>query len=213
MSKARMVKIGFVLGIGVIITLGFMAVKAAEGDMMKPGDTMKQGDIMKPGDMMKPGKEGMMKNMQECMMRCTANCEKNMKGTSDAIVSLDNAVKALDAGNTADAKMEIEKAKTLLKEMQIAQKKCMDKMPAVNDCCPVSGKKIDMMNTPENLTTLYKGKKVGFCCPACPPEWEKLTDAEKDVKLEKVMFKMTEKEEMMKEMMKNMPATKKLQEK
>ena len=98
----------------------------------------------------------------------------------------------MDAGNTADAKMEIEKAKKILKEMQMAQKKCMEKMPTVNDRCPITGKKIDMMNTPENLTTLYKGKKVGFCCPACPPEWEKLTEQKKTPKLEKVMVKVPE---------------------
>ena len=33
MKKARMIKIGLVLGIGVIVALGFMAVKAAESDM------------------------------------------------------------------------------------------------------------------------------------------------------------------------------------
>jgi hypothetical protein len=200
MEKARMTKIGLVLGISIIVALGFMTVKAAEGDMAKPGDMMKQGD------MAKPVKECTMKDMQECTMKCMANCEKNMNDIPAAIASLDNAVKAMDAGNTADAKMEIEKAKKMLKDMLMTQKKCMGNMPTVNNACPITDAKIDMMNTPENLITMYKGQKVGFCCPNCPPAWEKLTDKEKNEKLEKVMFKMTEKEKMMK----NMPEARKM---
>ena len=186
MEKRRMTKIGLVLGVSIIVALGFMAVKAAESDIMK------QGDMTKPGDMVKPVKECTMKDMQECTMKCMANCDKNMNDIPAAIASLDNAVKAMDAGNTADAKMEIEKAKKTLKDMLVTQKKCMGKMPTVNDACPITGKKIDMMNTPDTLTTVYKGKKVGFCCPACPPEWEKLPDPEKDAKLEHRMFKVPE---------------------
>lgn len=156
-------------------------VMAAEGNMATPGDTMK------PGDMMKSGKECTMKDMHGCMMDCTKQCEKNMKSTAEAIVSLDAAAKALDAGNTAEAKKDVEKANLLLKDLHKAQKKCMDKMPTANAMCPISGKKIDMMNTPESLTTLYQGKKVGFCCPACPPLWEKLTEQEKEQKLEKAL--------------------------
>jgi len=178
MKNGRMARIGFVLGISVIVALGFMAVKAAEGDVVKPV------------------KECTMKDMHECAMKCTTNCEKSMKDVSGVMALLDGAVKAMDAGNTADAKKEIEKAKMMLKDLLTTQKKCMAKMPTINDGCPISGKKIDMMNTPENLTTLHKGKKVGFCCPACPPAWEKLTDAEKDAKLEKVMFKAPEAKKM-----------------
>jgi hypothetical protein len=190
MKKGRMTKNGLVLGVSIIVALGFIAVKATEHDMSKPGG------MIKAGDMSKPAKVCTMKDMQECTMKCMANCEKNMKDIPAAIASLDNAVKAIDAGNTAEAKMEIEKANKMLKDMLIAQKKCMEKMPTVNDACPITGKKIDMMNTPEKLTILYKGKKVGFCCPACPAEWEKLTDAEKDAKLEPRMFKAPEAQDM-----------------
>jgi hypothetical protein len=137
-----------------------------------------------------------MKDMQECMMGCTKQCEKNMKATAEAIALLDGAVKALEAGNTAEAKKGIEKAKTMLKDVQVAQKKCMEKLPTVNALCPITGKKIDMMNTSEKQTTLYQGKKVGFCCPACPPLWEKLTDQEKEQKLGSAMPSTSEKEYM-----------------
>jgi len=65
--------------------------------------------------------------------------------------------------------------------------KLKEVMPAVNVSCPISGKTIDRMKLPDNQTRMYKGMKIGFCCPACPPVWDKLSDAEKDAKLEKVM--------------------------
>jgi hypothetical protein len=54
---------------------------------------------------------------------------------------------------------------------------------AVNVRCPISGDAVDPQKTPPELTRMYKGQKVAFCCPACPPAWEKLADAEKDAKL------------------------------
>ena len=42
---------------------------------------------MKPGDMMKPGKECTMKDMHECIMKCTMSCEKNMKDISEATIA------------------------------------------------------------------------------------------------------------------------------
>lgn len=54
----------------------------------------------------------------------------------------------------------------------------------VNTRCPIMNKAIDPANVPEPLTRMYKGQKVGFCCGGCPARWDKLTDAEKDAKLE-----------------------------
>ena len=185
-----MTKVWLVLGIVAMIGLGVAAVKAAEADIVKPV------------------KECTMKDLYECTQKCTMICEKNTKNITEAMASLDKAVTAIDAANTADAKAEIEKAKMLLKDVQLAQKKCIEKMPVINDRCPITGKKIDIMNTPEHLTALYNGKKVGFCCPACPPMWEKLTEKEKAEKLEKVIAKMPGKEEMLM----NRPEVKKIKE-
>ncbi|MCJ7544258.1 MAG: hypothetical protein MUP47_06790 [Phycisphaerae bacterium] len=60
---------------------------------------------------------------------------------------------------------------------------------AVNITCPITGNKIDPAKVPDSLTRHYKGKKVGFCCGACPPAWDKLTDAEKDAKLQAALPK------------------------
>ena len=52
--------------------------------------------------------------------------------------------------------------------------------------CPmmVMGKPIDPAKVTDDLKRDYKGQKVAFCCAACPPKWDKLTDTEKDAKLE-----------------------------
>ena len=56
----------------------------------------------------------------------------------------------------------------------------------VNDRCPIMGGKIDPANVPDALTRQFKGQKVGFCCGGCPAAWDKLTDAQKEAKLDKV---------------------------
>jgi hypothetical protein len=39
--------------------------------------------------------------------------------------------------------------------------------------------------TDPDVTVMYKGVKVGFCCEDCIGKWNKLSDAEKDAKLKK----------------------------
>jgi hypothetical protein len=48
------------------------------------------------------------------------------------------------------------------------------------------GSAIDPAKVPDSLTRDYKGQKVGFCCGACPPAWDKLTPEQKDAKLKAV---------------------------
>ena len=55
----------------------------------------------------------------------------------------------------------------------------------VNGTCPIMGTPIDPANVTPDLVREYKGQKVAFCCAMCPPQWDKLTDAEKDAKLDK----------------------------
>lgn len=68
-----------------------------------------------------------------------------------------------------------------------------DKAPAaggtVNDRCPIMGGAIDPAAVPANLTRQFKGQKVGFCCGGCPAAWDKLSDDEKQSKLDKVLIK------------------------
>ncbi|MBI5722397.1 MAG: hypothetical protein HZA50_00405 [Planctomycetes bacterium] len=53
----------------------------------------------------------------------------------------------------------------------------------VNTRCPIMGSKIDPAKVPANLIKEFKGQKVGLCCGQCPAAWDKLTDAEKETKL------------------------------
>lgn len=53
----------------------------------------------------------------------------------------------------------------------------------VNSKCPVEGGTVN--KTVE--MRVYDGKIVGFCCAACPPEWDKLSDADKKAKLDAAM--------------------------
>lgn len=39
------------------------------------------------------------------------------------------------------------------------------------DTCPITGKKLGSMGDP--VAKLYDGREVRFCCPACPPKFEK----------------------------------------
>lgn len=187
MKISGVIKIGFLVSVGIFAIVGFVAVQAATEDgVMK--DAMMKADV----------KACTMKDMHGCVAECMKNCDKNMADLSAAMVALDDADKAIDAGDSVAAKVEIAKARTLLNGIQDAQKKCMGKMPVCNTHCPITGKKIDMMNVPVNLTTMYKGQKIGFCCQACPETWKKLTDMEKDAKLEAVKFNDAEKEMMKK---------------
>lgn len=59
----------------------------------------------------------------------------------------------------------------------------------VNIRCPIMGTRMDLSKVPDNLTRMHKGQKVAFCCAGCPTAWDKLSDAEKDTKLVKVLHK------------------------
>jgi hypothetical protein len=58
-----------------------------------------------------------------------------------------------------------------------------DTVRVVNARCPIMGNRIDPNGVPENLTVEWQGKTIGFCCAACPPRWEDLSDEEKQQKL------------------------------
>ena len=56
-----------------------------------------------------------------------------------------------------------------------------------NARCPIMGTKLDRDHVPDNLTRMSRGKKVGFCCAGCPKAWDKLSDPQKQEKLEAAM--------------------------
>lgn len=55
----------------------------------------------------------------------------------------------------------------------------------VNARCPIMGSKVSK----SGKTREFQGNTVGFCCPMCLPAWDKLTDAEKQAKLDAAVAK------------------------
>ena len=53
----------------------------------------------------------------------------------------------------------------------------------INRMCPIQDEAVD----PETGTVSYKGHTIGFCCDDCVPEWERLSAAEKDELLKKML--------------------------
>ncbi len=98
--------------------------------------------------------------------------------------SINKAIKAIEAGNKETALAELHKAKKMIAGINEAIGKHI-KPKFVNSKCPIWGAPIEPDKVTKDLVREYKGQKVAFCCKECPPEWDKLTDAEKDAKLAK----------------------------
>jgi len=161
--------------------------KAAEEPNKAAITEEKQGRMMKHKEKMKGMHTCTMEDMQKCTKTCVKSCQTNMEDVSEATVAVKAAMEAIDKGDTKAAKSELEKADKLLTTVHKSMKENIEKMPCVNAKCPISGKPIDVMDRPKDCTRMYKGMKIGFCCPNCPPAWDKLTDEEKDAKLKAAM--------------------------
>lgn len=53
----------------------------------------------------------------------------------------------------------------------------------INTTCPIMGSPINSAKVSSSLVREFKGQKVAFCCPGCPAQWDKLSDAQKQAKL------------------------------
>ena len=105
-----------------------------------------------------------------------------VKTLDQTIKTIDAAIKAVETGHKATALAELKKAR----EGIAACHKTMSEMgqgKMINARCPIMGTKLDAKNVPQNLTRMYMGKKVGFCCGGCPGQWDKLSVEEKAKKL------------------------------
>ena len=58
--------------------------------------------------------------------------------------------------------------------------------PYVNVKCPIMKGDIDPAKVTDATTRVFNGQKVAFCCAMCPPQWDKLSDKEKQAKLDAV---------------------------
>ena len=99
--------------------------------------------------------------------------------------SIDKAIEAIRGGNHKQALLELYRLKKFIDSINEALGKHI-KPEFANVHCPIMGSPINPENVAKNLVRDYKDQKVAFCCGGCPAKWDKLTDAEKNVKLAKV---------------------------
>ena len=117
-----------------------------------------------------------------------------LSGLDGAIHDLTAAEGAVKAGEKDKALKELGEVREFLEGLSKTVKPLAAPAPAappaagaaVNDRCPIMGGTIDPAKVPADLTRQFKGQTVGFCCGDCPLAWDKLSDAEKEAKLDKV---------------------------
>ena len=101
--------------------------------------------------------------------------------------SIDEAANAVEVGHKKTALEELDRARNMLKIIRKALGNCV-KPPFANSSCPIMGGVIEPDKVAKKLIREHKGQQVAFCCGGCPTQWDKLTDAEKDAKLSKVLI-------------------------
>lgn len=99
-------------------------------------------------------------------------------------MSIEKALKAIQRGDNRTAVAELNKAKKMVAEIDLAIGKLV-KPKFANTRCPIMGSPINPDKVSKDLIRDYKGQKVAFCCQGCPQQWDKLSDTQKAAKLAK----------------------------
>lgn len=95
------------------------------------------------------------------------------------------AIRHLEAGHQEEALKEMRQIKGSLEALHQALGKHVGPL-FINDRCPIMGTKINVERIPAELTRMHGEHKVGFCCGGCPAQWDRLPEAEKAARLQKV---------------------------
>ncbi len=66
---------------------------------------------------------------------------------------------------------------------EVAEEDADEAIEFVNVRCPMMGTELDLANVDPDLVRTYNGQLVAFCCPMCLPQWDALSDEERDAKL------------------------------
>jgi hypothetical protein len=61
------------------------------------------------------------------------------------------------------------------------------RLQVVNSFSPITYNRIDPNNVPPEYMRTYKGQIVGFCCANCVVQWDRLTDEQRQERLDKAM--------------------------
>jgi hypothetical protein len=101
-----------------------------------------------------------------------------------ALEAMDAAGKAVERGDQKGALAHLATARRLVAATHDA---LADRARPrfANARCPMMGTEIDPEKVPAALTAAFRGRNVAFCCAGCPVAWDKLSDAEREARLEK----------------------------
>jgi hypothetical protein len=130
------------------------------------------------------GHSGHMGGMQPAKAEVLSIENIHSKHVPMVAASSETAKKALESGDRRTVLAELNKAQQMLATIHAALGKHV-KPQFANNLCPIMGSPINPAKVTKNLIRDYKGQKVAFCCAGCPATWDKLTDAEKNIKLAK----------------------------
>jgi hypothetical protein len=99
--------------------------------------------------------------------------------------SVNRAIEALKAKQQDLALQELQKVR---QNLIVLQKNLAQHIAPkfLNTKCPIMGTPIDPEKVPPALVRSYKEGKVAFCCAGCPVAWDRLSDHDKDAKLQAV---------------------------
>lgn len=146
-------------------------------------------------------------NKKACGMTeaATKPCCPMMAEVSAAAKAVDEAIAAVNAGQKDQALAALNQAKASMAKVQQcpmmkdgcpmmdkAMKGCPMKAAAdaatkfANVKCPMMDSAINPAKVTPELTREFKGQKIAFCCKGCPAQWDKLSDEEKQAKLDAV---------------------------
>jgi hypothetical protein len=171
-----------VFAVGAVATLtALWLVSGAVGD----AQSSDQGHAVQAGETTPMAHA---KTAEQAAQKCPASGAQACSCLPELTRAVDAAIKALENDQKAEALAELQKVKALLAKCQEKGSAAATAEPKyANDRCPISGLAIDPAKVTDSLVREYKGQRVAFCCGSCPAAWDKLTDAQKDAKLQAVV--------------------------
>lgn len=119
---------------------------------------------------------------------CTRECRAKAAGAIESALKHVAAAEAAVKGGKKDAALkELAAARGLLDKLHKRIQHASAEAPKgiANARCPMMGSKLNPAKVPAELTRVFRGEKVGFCCGGCPVAWDKLSDNDKAAKLAK----------------------------
>jgi hypothetical protein len=166
-DKRRVLRVG-----GILISVAAGILYVAAGGYAQQHQHSGQGSLQQETSVEKQATEGL-----------DTIYSKRLPSVQEALA---RAIQYLEAGHQQEALKELKQAQSSLEAARQALGKHVEPVIA-NDRCPIMGSKISADEVSADLTRIYNGKKVAFCCAGCPNTWDQLDDAQKTAKLTRVI--------------------------